>query len=82
MRTTHTMVAAEVDFADPYKTCDSCGEWITGVIDFDGDPLMLAPCEHTSSYRDVCPSWGPVDGCKCPPGEHPAPAGHERTAHA
>lgn len=57
---THTVTV----FADPYKKCLKCGEWIDGAIDAPG-PLLLSPCEHRSDYRDVCPSWSPVDGCGC-----------------
>ena len=73
MRVTHTMVGVECEFADPYKVCEECGGWITGVVDMPGEPLILVPCNHQASYRDICPSWGPVDGCKCPPGSHPMP---------
>lgn len=51
-------------FADPYKKCEQCQGWIDGAFDVPG-PLLLSPCEHRSGYRDVCPSWGPVDGCRC-----------------
>jgi hypothetical protein len=60
---THTRTYNAIRFADPYKTCDQCGKWITGVL--DAGPLILTPCEHRSSYTDRCPSWGPVDGCSC-----------------
>lgn len=61
---THTKTYPVITFADPYKQCCQCEEWITGVLDKPG-PLILVPCEHESDYRDVCPSWGPVDGCRC-----------------
>ena len=70
MSHTYTRTAPVTEFADPFKVCEECGGWITGVADIEGEPLILIPCEHQASYRDVCPSWGPVDGCKCPPGEH------------
>lgn len=60
---TFTRTYDAIDFADPYKTCDQCGEWITGVLD-SPHPINL-PCEHRASYTDRCPSWGPVDGCQC-----------------
>jgi hypothetical protein len=62
----HTYVRTynEIRFADPYKVCNACGGWITGVLDMPGVPLVM-PCEHDLGYRDVCPSWGPVDGCQC-----------------
>jgi hypothetical protein len=64
----HTMI-----FADPYKKCLQCGQWVDGAEDVPG-PLLLIPCGHRCHYRDVCPSWGPVDGCTCahtrPPNVH------------
>jgi hypothetical protein len=69
--TTYTLnrVGVVREFADPYKKCNECQGWITGAVEFSGLPLMLVPCEHFAAYTDVCPSWGPVDGCKCPLGE-------------
>lgn len=66
MSLTHTFVRTynAVVFADPYKTCNQCGGWITGVLDHS-TTLILVPCEHRSDYTDHCPSWGPVDGCSC-----------------
>lgn len=61
-----------IDFADPYKQCRQCGGWVTGTRD-EGRPFTLVPCGHQSDYRDVCPSWSPVDGCRCPAGAHAAP---------
>lgn len=61
---TYTKTHNAITYADPYKQCCQCGGWITGALDKPG-PLMLVPCEHESDYRDVCPSWGPVDGCRC-----------------
>jgi hypothetical protein len=70
---THTVTGVERRFADPFKVCLDCGAWVTGVVDIPGEPLILMPCEHQAVYKDLCPSWGPVDGCKCPPGEHAKP---------
>jgi hypothetical protein len=61
---THTRTFNATTFADPYKKCLACGDWIDGALDAQG-PLVLVPCEHRSGYRDVCPSWSPVDGCWC-----------------
>lgn len=66
---THTSTYNATTFADPYKKCRQCGDWITGALDAPG-PVILVPCEHQSDYRDVCPSWGPVDGCRCEPIDH------------
>lgn len=61
---TYTRTHPVTTFADPYKKCLQCGRWIDGTLDAPG-PLILLPCAHQSNYRDVCPSWGPVDGCRC-----------------
>jgi hypothetical protein len=61
---TFTRTRNEIRYADPYKKCRQCGNWIDGALDAPG-PLILVPCEHQSDYRDICPSWGPVDGCSC-----------------
>ena len=73
MATTHTKVGTEETFADPYKVCLTCGAWVTGAIEVDGEPGFNAPCECPLGYRDLCPSWGPIDGCKCPAGSHASP---------
>lgn len=66
MTITHTYVAVynERRFADPYCVCEACGGWITGVLDNPGRMLVM-PCEHDRGFGEVCPSWGPVDGCQC-----------------
>lgn len=59
-------VARLVLFADSYKRCLTCGEWVEGYFDLpegSGAPVLV-PCGH-ASYRDVCASWSPVDGCGC-----------------
>lgn len=63
---THTFTRTHnaIYFADPYKQCEKCGQWVDGAIDAPG-PMIVIPCEHQAHYRDVCPSWGPVDGCTC-----------------
>jgi hypothetical protein len=61
---TFTRTHNETRFADPYKKCLTCGGWIDGYLDNPGRPI-LTPCEHDAGYRDVCPSWSPVDGCGC-----------------
>lgn len=70
LQRTFTRTYNAVRFADPYKRCLTCGQWVDGYLDKPG-PVMVIPCEHEANYEDVCPSWGPVDGCTCPPGSHP-----------
>lgn len=51
-----------IEFADPFKRCRRCGEWVDAYDPACGEVL---PCGHARGYLDVCPSWGPVDGCGC-----------------
>lgn len=53
--------------ACPYLACDRCGARVEGFFDGEGPPTNY-PCGHGSGYYDICPSWGPVDGCACPKG--------------
>lgn len=62
---THTRTYNRIDFADPYKVCNECGGWVDGVLDVPDGRDLTVPCEHDRGYSDVCPSWGPVDGCQC-----------------
>ena len=57
---THTVTVP----ANPYLICDQCSRRVEGFADLPG-PLELYPCGHQSGYSDICPSWGPVDGCTC-----------------
>jgi hypothetical protein len=83
MTTTHTHVIEE--FANPFLRCDTCGEWVLGWVRHEGQVPecqhlgQLYPCGHVGA-TSVCPSWSPVDGCRClehlgsvdhPPREHP-----------
>lgn len=57
--------APAIWFADPYKMCEICGGWIDGALEASSvQTPVLIPCGH-SRYRDVCPSWSPVNGCGC-----------------
>lgn len=66
MATTHTSTYVVIEFADPYKVCIACGAWVDGVRQWPGtfNPSENEPCGHVG-YDSVCPSWGPVDGCRC-----------------
>ena len=61
---THTYTVEH--FADPFKKCRVCDEWVDGYVvapehDEEGENW---PCRHRG-YDDLCPSWSPVDGCRC-----------------
>lgn len=53
-------------FANPYMKCAQCGGWVTGTVDQRG-AAPVVPCMHQKGCSSACPSWGPVDGCTCPP---------------
>lgn len=67
---THTRTHVFVTWFNPYHLCDLCGRWVTGWHDIarcgcaDGFNAVM-PCGHDANAVDVCPSWGPVDGCRC-----------------
>lgn len=63
---TYTYTYTAVAFADPFKKCERCDGWVTGVAVFPGtyEPSENLPCRHVG-YRSVCPSWSPVGGCQC-----------------
>lgn len=56
--------AEPIRFADPYKRCTACKEWVDGA-EVGTAKLTLIPCGHLSDYEDLCPSWSPVTGCGC-----------------
>jgi hypothetical protein len=74
---THTRVHTSVTFADPLLACAECGEHAGGFHDPEKCGCeglwRLTPCGHLAEPLSTCPSWGPVDGCRCPaPVPHPA----------
>lgn len=64
---THVSTYNKVKYADHYVVCGACGGWVTGHLNMpEGHGIdLVMPCEHDRGSRDVCPSWGPVDGCQC-----------------
>lgn len=65
MTTTHTRTHVFVEPANPYLTCDQCGEFVTGlhnpkVCGCDAAPWAM-PCRHLAMVHSVCPSWSPVE---------------------
>lgn len=49
-------------FADPWIACDACRARVTHVT---FPPPTNQPCGHQADSNSLCPSWGPVDGCRC-----------------
>lgn len=68
---THTRTHVYVGFANPFLTCDDCGQPVHSWHDNQecglgcGLPAINRPCNHAAGVTSVCPSWGPVDGCQC-----------------
>ena len=68
---THTRTHLAITPANPFLACVTCDKRVEAFHDDEcgcpesGGPLLLMPCFHRSDYRDLCPSWGPVDGCQC-----------------
>ena len=72
---TFTRVHTFVTFANPILTCDDCREPVARFHDparcgCESKPFCNDPCEH-NGVTSTCPSWGPVDGCRC---DTPCPA--------
>jgi hypothetical protein len=70
MSVTHTRTHVFVTTADPYLLCAQCREWATGYHDgarcgCDEPGWQNQPCGHQAEMVTACPSWGPVDGCRC-----------------
>lgn len=57
-------------FANPFLACAGCGKQVTHRDDVN------RPCGHKASFESVCPSWSPVDGCRCQ--EHLGHVSHGR----
>ncbi|MEU7170328.1 hypothetical protein ABZ949_02405 [Micromonospora tulbaghiae] len=81
---TRTRTYTVSHFANPYLACNTCGQRVAGFYPDRPGPSMHWPCGHTGEHRDLCPSWGPVDGCRChdmPGGRHhgepPMPSGYD-----
>jgi hypothetical protein len=70
---THTRVHLMLTPANPFLACRSCGKRAEEFHDdrcgsechLSEGPLTVFPCGHQDGYDDLCPSWGPVDGCTC-----------------
>ena len=70
---THTFTRTHLAIhpANPFLACCTCCKRVEAFHDDEcgcsesGGRLLLMPCFHRSDYYNVCPSWGPVDGCQC-----------------
>jgi hypothetical protein len=65
----HTRTHVYLTFANPFLACDACGERVRS--GHDGGKCGCEwgscnwPCGHNAGATSVCPSWSPVDGCRC-----------------
>lgn len=62
----HTRTA----LANPYLTCDQCRYQVTHVHDGTRCGCVPAgaenyPCGHPAASTSECPTWAPVEGCRC-----------------
>ena len=62
MTATHTKTFTVTYFANPYLECGRCRLRAAG---FQPGTAILWPCGHKAMTHSVCPSWGPVEGCRC-----------------
>jgi hypothetical protein len=66
---THTRTHVQIEFADPYLVCLTCGEPVQAWHNDDACGCDAGawnlPCEHPAGITSTCPSWSPVDGCTC-----------------
>lgn len=66
---THTRTHVHVGTANPYLACERCGHWASGFHDPDrcgcDAGYWLVPCRHVTGMTSQCPSWSPVNGCRC-----------------
>jgi hypothetical protein len=67
---TFTRTHVLITFANPYLMCDHCKIRVERWHDpqrcgcGNGD-WSNEPCGHNAGVTSACPSWGPVDGCRC-----------------
>jgi len=66
---THTRTHIVITPANPFLACTVCGKRAESFHDDrcgcgEMRPMNL-PCGDVGGYDDLCPSWGPVDGCQC-----------------
>lgn len=52
--------------ANPYLRCDQCTAWVAGFSGlYEEGRARNLPCGHGAGATSACPSWSPVDGCRC-----------------
>lgn len=67
---THTRTHVVLTFANPYLLCTTCAKpvpaWHQPAKCGPGctKPASNEPCGHLG-VTSACPTWGPVDGCRC-----------------
>jgi hypothetical protein len=66
---TYTRTHVHIEFADPHLICLTCAKPVPSWHNEDECGCDAGwwnnPCEHKAGITTLCPSWGPVDGCRC-----------------
>lgn len=66
---THTRTHVEIRFANPHLICDNCRKPVSGWHNPDvcgcNTFTVNVPCCCRAGTTSTCPSWSPVDGCRC-----------------
>jgi hypothetical protein len=67
---THTRVHTHITFANPWLICTDCGQRAEGwhnpqPCGCERRGWENMPCGHQASISSRCPSWSPVNGCRC-----------------
>lgn len=75
MTHTHVTTYARITPACPYLACGECHARVEFWLDRPG-PHRNEPCGHEAEMVDTCPSWSPVDGCRCVEHLRARPVGH------
>ncbi len=62
--TVHTFAIEH--YANPFIVCDHCKNPVVGHIRSPerAENWKNFPCHHLGVHS-ICPSWSPVDGCRC-----------------
>lgn len=66
---TFTRTHVYITFANPNLACTQCHESVPRWHDPEKCGCDMGywnePCRHDAAINSTCPSWGPVDGCRC-----------------
>lgn len=64
-----TRTHVHVGFANPFLICTTCGAGVPYWHDPErcgcNTEMYNYPCGHPGDIVSTCPTWSPVDSCKC-----------------